>query len=224
MYHPFPDDRANAIERAQEYVKLDPLFLDTETTGLSDMHEICEIAIVDVTGNVLINALVKPTQPIDFNTSQIHGITNEMVADAPTFKDLLPELDKILRGREVLVYNKEFDIGKISRSAVANGCGFADGDAWYWMYPTGQLTPDGISIYRSRWHCAMNLYAEFYGDWNDYHESYRWQRLSSAMLQCGLDVPLGIHRALADAEMTHLLVLHMAEAEKPIKEQNHEQS
>jgi DNA polymerase III epsilon subunit-like protein len=208
MYHPYPDDRAKAIGRAQTYMSLNPLFLDTETTGLSDMHEICEIAVVDLQGSVLINTLVQPTRPIDHSTSLIHGITDEMVASAPTFRELLPQLEQILRGREVLVYNKEFDMGKIAQSARANGCGFADGDAWYWV--TSERAEDGKEIYRSLWHCAMYLYANYYGDWNEYHENYRWQRLSSAALQCGIEMPLGTHRAHQDAELTRLLMLYVA--------------
>jgi DNA polymerase-3 subunit epsilon len=214
MFHPFPDDRAKAIERAHTYIHADPLFLDTETTGLSDRDEICEIAVINLAGEVLIDTLVKPTKPIDHNTSQIHGITNEMVKDAPTFGDLLPRLEQVLRGREVLVYNLEFDMNKIAQSARANGCGFADGDAWYWSYPTGEETPEGLKIYRRRWHCAMELYAMYYGDFNDYHENYRWQRLTNAALQCGIELPLGIHRAHADAELTRRVMLHVAEQGK----------
>ena len=211
MYHPFPDDRAKAIERAQKYINRDPLFLDTETTGLSGMHEICEIAIVSLAGEVLINTLVRPTIRIDHQTSQIHGITDEMVKDAPTFGDLLPRLEQILRGREVIVYNVEFDEGKIARSAIANGYPFQEGEAWYWAHPTGEVTPDGVQVYRSPWHCAMKLYAHYYGDWNERHRSYRWQRLGSAALQCGIELPVGIHRALNDAELTRRVVLHVAE-------------
>ena len=63
----------------------------------------------------------------------------------------------------------------------------------------------------------MNLYAEYYGSWNDYHGSYRWQRLSTALEQCGLELPKDMHRALPDAEMTRRLLLHMAA--QPINEQ-----
>ena len=213
MYHPFPDDRAKAIERAQKYIERDPLFLDTETTGLSGMHEICEIAIVNLAGDVLINTLVRPTRMIDHQTSQIHGITNEMVKDASMFCDILPRLEQILRGREVIVYNVEFDQDKLWRSAVANGCGFGmeDNPAWWMAYPTGEETRGGIRVYKSPWHCAMELYAQYYGDWNVGTSSYRWQRLSSAALQCGIDLPLGIHRAFNDAELTRRVVLHVAE-------------
>jgi DNA polymerase III subunit epsilon len=202
MYHPFPNDRAKAIERAQNYISSDPLFLDTETTGLSGMDEICEIAVINLAGDVLINMLVKPTRPITDGTSQIHGITNEMVANAPTFGDLLPRLEQVLRGQTVLVYNKEFDEAKIERSAVANDCKFSFG---FWAHETEP------GVYADNWHCAMELYAQFYGDWNDYHQSYRWQKLSSAAMQCGIDLPLGIHRAQMDAEITRRIVLHMAE-------------
>lgn len=210
MYHPYPDERARAIGLAQKYIHSDPLFLDTETTGLEERDEICEIAVINVQGNVLINSLVKPTVPIGGNASQIHGITNAMVADAPTFAALLPELEHALRGRTVLVWNKDFDMGKIARSALTNNCPFQDGEAWYWMQPTGEVTPRGAENYASPWHCAMKLYSMFYGDWSDYHQSYRWQRLGNAALQCGIDLPLGIHHALNDAELTRRIVLYMA--------------
>ena len=209
MYHPFPDDRAKAVERAQKYVSSDPLFLDTETTGLSEMDEVCEIAIINLAGEILISTLVRPTRLIADATSRIHGITNEMVANAPTFGDLLPRLEQVLRGRTVLVYNKEFDVEKLARSAEANGCQL---DAWWRALPVDPNVPAGhAQEFMTSWHCAMELYAQFYGDWNDYHGNYRWQRLTNAALQCGIDLPLGVHRAQMDAELTRRVVLHMAE-------------
>lgn len=214
MFHPFPNDRASVIELVQRYIKLDPLFLDTETTGLSDMDEICEIAIVDLAGEVLINTLVKPTKRVPPGTSAIHGITDELVKDAPTFGDLFPRLDSILTDRIVLVYNAEFDESKLVRSAKVNNVDFTgfDGHAWFWMQ---EVEP---GVYHSKWHDVMELYAAFYGDWNDYHQSYTWQRLSTAARQCGIELPPGIHRAHADAELTRRIVLHMAES-KPEEEQ-----
>jgi len=201
MYHPYPDDRSNAINRAQIYVSLNPVFVDTETTGLSGDDEICEIAVVDLAGNVLINSLVKPTKPIPQAASEVHGITNEMVAGAPTFRDVLPKLNEVLHGRTVLVYNLEFDEGKIVRSAVANGCKF---DFGFWAH---EVDP---GVYDDNWHCAMELYSAFYGEWNDYHGNYRWQRLANAARQCGITLPAGIHRAHADAEMTRQIVAYIA--------------
>ena len=208
MFHPFPTDREKAILRAQGLLSLNPLFLDTETTGLSDMEEICEIAIIDVVGQVLINTLVKPTKRIPHSSTEIHGISDETVAGAPTFRDLVPSLDQILRGRIVIAYNMEFDIGKLARSARANGFNL-DGDDGFYPWWMGN---DSNSI---AWDCAMEMYAMYYGDWNDYHSSYRWQRLSTALGQCGIELPQGIHRAHADAEMTRRLMLHLAQQQLP---------
>ena len=205
MFHPFPEDRQSVIERVQKYVQLDPLFLDTETTGLSNMDEICEIAIVDLKGEVLLNSLVRPTKRIPPSTSAIHGITDETVKDAPTFGDLLARLEQIICGRTILVYNSEFDEGKLERSATANGCKI---NAAFWSQTTDP--------YESNWKDVMMLYASFYGEWNEYYHEYRWQRLSTAARQCGIELPEGIHRAHADAELTRRIVLHMAE-QKPIQ-------
>jgi len=207
MYHPYPDDRAKAIERAQMFIGLDPLFLDTETTGLTDTDQICEIAVLDLAGEVLINSLVKPTKPIPPGASQIHGITDDLVEDAPAFIDVFPQLEGILRGRTVLVYNVEFDLGMVWRSALNNGISMEAGWQPWWVNVEGD--PQAVS--RS-WYCAMELYAQFYGEWNDYHQSYRWQRLSTAARQCNVELPADIHRAHADAEMTRRIVLHMATA------------
>ena len=59
--------------------------LDTETTGLYDDAEIVEISIIDENGGVLLDTLVKPLKPIPAEATAIHGITNEMVATAPTW-------------------------------------------------------------------------------------------------------------------------------------------
>lgn len=208
MYHPYPDDQNQAILKARQLLGQNPLFLDTETTGMADTGEICEIAIIDATGAVLINTLVRPTRPIPQNVVDIHGITNEMVQDAPTFKELLPELNRILKDRVVLIYNASFDEAVISNSVLANQIRWdsdKDGDFLVWWFQP--------SLHESRWHCAMELYATYYGEFNSYHGSYRWQRLSNAALQCGIDLPLSVHRALADAEMTRRIMLHVADME-----------
>lgn len=87
------------------------IFLDTETTGLSAKNgdKIVEISIVDNIGNVLLDTLVNPLRPIPFGASNIHGITDSMVIDAPVFEDLLPEINQIVRGNHVVIYNSTYD-------------------------------------------------------------------------------------------------------------------
>lgn len=221
FYHPFPEDRAKAIFRAQELLSLNPLILDTETTGLDGDSEIVEIAIIDAAGETVTNTLVKPIKPIPQSTIEIHGITNEMVASAPTFQEVMPELERILRGREVLVYNAEFDETMLTSSARLNKCAFSESNpAWYWSFKVQEKTETQPAIYKSYWHCIMKLYAKFNGDWNDWHGNYRWVPLARAARQCGVDIPKQIHRALADAEMTLRILHYMAEWKpEPTKEE-----
>lgn len=207
MYHPFPDDRKSAIERAKRFVDQAPLFLDTETTGLTDRDEICEIAIVDLTGAVLINSLVRPVKKREWAVAaEIHGITREVVLDQPTFRDLLPELEKILRNRTVLLYNADFDKNMLWSTAGANG--ISDFAPW-WLPAQGEID-DNPPASVDRWHCAMELYAMFHGAWSEYHHTYNWVRLSTAAKQCGIQLPAGIHRAHADAELTRQIVAYVA--------------
>ena len=89
-------------------MKADPLFL--EGVGLDDYAEICEIAVLDAAGNVLMDTLVRPLNPIPPEVSAIHGITDRMVAGAPLFPEVLPELQGLLNGRtdSIRIYMSQF--------------------------------------------------------------------------------------------------------------------
>jgi DNA polymerase-3 subunit epsilon len=62
------------------------------------------------------------------------------------------------------------------------------------------------------WVCAMEAYAEFWGEWNDYHGNYRWQKLATACRQQGIGV-VNAHDAMGDARMTLALLAKLAESE-----------
>lgn len=89
------NDYQKAAQWAHELTRRhDWCILDTETTGLGDNAEICQIAICDCQGNSLLNTLVKPTVTIEAQATKIHGINNEMLALAPTFDSDIPQVDK----------------------------------------------------------------------------------------------------------------------------------
>ena len=50
-------------------------FLDTETTGLDNGAQIIEIAIIDGTGDVMVDLRLKPSVPIDERAQEVHGIS-----------------------------------------------------------------------------------------------------------------------------------------------------
>lgn len=89
--------------------------LDLETTGASvSQDRIVEIAIIKQMpdgSQVRKRKLINPTIPIPQNVVAIHGITNEMVKDAPTFKQVANELKQFLDGCDVGGYNSNrFDL------------------------------------------------------------------------------------------------------------------
>lgn len=178
-------DAFKALIRRGEFV-----ILDTETTGLNE-GEICQIALINARGEVLLDTLVKPTQPIPADATRIHGITNDDVAAAPDFRQLRPALVKLLTGRDVVVYNATYDRKMLHKSAEAAGLPHEDYKAY------------------SRWWCAMEAFAEVYGDWNSYRQSYRWKKLVEAAAYYKLPVQ-DAHSALGDCRMTLQVVRHIA--------------
>lgn len=184
----------NIYHLANFWLQRDCLILDTETTGLGGDAEICEITVIDSHGNTLLNSLVRPTKSIPDEVIRIHGITNEMVADAPTWRELHDDFLQLVgnSGRPLVIYNAEYDVRLLIQSAHALGFSFPH--SW----------PSGYNI-----HCAMQAYAEFHGAWDNYRQAYKWQKLTSAAARFGIPVD-GAHRSLADCLMTLGVIRHMA--------------
>ncbi len=176
------------VQRAQAILVSHPVYLDTETTGLDARAEIVEIALVDHNGSVLLDSLVKPTRRIPWDATRVHHITDEMVAGAPTWAELWPQVQAILHGRRVGIYNAEFDLRMITQSHAAHKVA---------------ETAAGSNAF-----CIMKLYAEFFGERGSYGD-YKWQGLDKAARQCGIDLP-NSHRAGADARLARAVLEYMA--------------
>lgn len=91
--------------------------LDTETTGLepSEGHRIIEIGCVEIidrriTGNNF-HQYVQPDREIDSGAIEVHGITNEFLADKPRFAEIAASLIDYLRDSELIIHNAAFDVG-----------------------------------------------------------------------------------------------------------------
>lgn len=89
----------------------DFVILDTETTSLDG--EIIDIAIIDREGKVLFNSLVKPKTSVTPGAYNVHRISDDMLATAPTWPEIYPKIKEMLKDRLVLIYNDEFDIERI---------------------------------------------------------------------------------------------------------------
>ncbi len=91
------------------------VFIDLETTGVNlSTDRIVEIAIVKVLqdGTKLVKQkIINPQMPIPKSSSDIHGITDEKVKDAPTFKEVANELKQFIDHADLSGYNSNrFDI------------------------------------------------------------------------------------------------------------------
>lgn len=100
--------------------------LDTETTGLepSEGHNIIEIGCVEMfnrrlTGRTY-HQYIKPDHAIDAGAMQVHGITNEFLADKPKFHEIMDEFVEFIRGAELIIHNAAFDIGFIDTEFERN--------------------------------------------------------------------------------------------------------
>ncbi len=105
--------------------------LDTETTGLSPAEggKICEVAVsVSQNGHVLqeFSTLINPQIPISPAVIAIHGITNQMVASAPVFADIVPQLTGILDGCIIVAHNADFDLSFLRAEFESCGMRFPD--------------------------------------------------------------------------------------------------
>ncbi|MDI9257228.1 MULTISPECIES: 3'-5' exonuclease [Flavobacterium] len=90
-------------------------FFDLETTGIDVAKDrIVEISIFKVypNGNTESKTwLVNPTIPIPFTASQVHGITDEKVANEPTFKELSGQIHSMIKDSDLGGFNSDrFDI------------------------------------------------------------------------------------------------------------------
>lgn len=104
-------------------------FIDLETTGINiSTDKIVEIAIVKIAidgSKIVKRKLINPQMPIPAASSVIHGITNEMVKDAPTFKQAANEIKQFIENCDLAGYNSNrFDIPMLIEEFLRAGLEF----------------------------------------------------------------------------------------------------
>ena len=181
--------RKEAVLQAQQKLLRKPVYLDTETTGLGPSAEIVEIAVVDHDGSLLYESLVKPRGAMEPEAQRVHKITPEMLKDAPGWVDIWPQLESVLAGRTIGVYNAEFDLRLMKQSHMRSWLRWQLSDAAFF--------------------CIMKLYAQFNGEWDVKRGAYRNVSLDLAGKQAEIAIP-NSHRAHDDARLAKALLEYMA--------------
>ncbi|MEX2536286.1 MAG: 3'-5' exonuclease [Trueperaceae bacterium] len=173
--HSFEDRAAKARSAICELLERDDvLILDTETTGVGDA-EVIELSLIDTSGTVLLDTLVRPRRSrMNPYAQRIHGISSEMLADQPSWPEVLPELELIAGSATLLAWNAQFD-----RQMLVNSS-----RAW-------ELDPPRLLFV-----CAMRLYAQLHG-----RRGYGLHRAIGDRGMQHLFEQHASHRALGDVQL-----------------------
>lgn len=102
-------------------------FVDLETTGTTaSVDRITEVGVILVDGSGVQewSMLINPETRISAFIERLTGITNEMVANAPTFAEIAQRLYCMLDGRFFIAHNARFDYGFLKQSFQREGYNF----------------------------------------------------------------------------------------------------
>ena len=172
------------------YTKRDSITLqsiicvDTETTGkYSGRDEILQLAIIDGTGKVLFNELIKPARRKRWPDAQeINGITPAMVKDKQPLLFYKHKLNAIFYSASMVVgYNLEFDLDFLKKGGI---------DVSYDEYDS------------HLYYDVMKEFAPIYGQYDAYHDDYRYKKLKTCARYYKYKWVGNAHDALADAKAT----------------------
>lgn len=161
-FYPFLNNKDKSLD-CYAIAKNPIIFLDTETTGLNpELDEILQISIINESGDILLDSYIKPERNTEWEAAEeINHIHYDMVKDAPLASDIAPRIFEIIaNAKAVIAYNISFDWEFILKTLKNNG------------YDFDEKVPE--------LKCCMERFAEVYGEWDEYRQCFRWQKLSTA--------------------------------------------
>lgn len=149
--------------------------IDFETTGI-EHPEVLQAAIIDGDGKPLLNNLYCPENVSAWpDAERVHGICPADVQGRLPFRSVVPQVTEILNAADVvLAYNAAFELRILAEY--------------------------GVRLKHDSFVDPMLMFAEVYGEWNNYHGNYRWQKLTTAAAYYGYD--FDAHDALNDVKAT----------------------
>lgn len=172
---------------------MDFIAIDVETAN-SDRSTICQIGVVAFKDGTIChewNTLIDPRCGFDGRNIAVHGITARDVCGAPTWAELHPEIDSLLR-RAVLVAHSSFDKGAITSAYARHGTA-AGHLGWLDTVMVARRAWPGLERY------TLDSLAARFGIRFEHHDALEDARtcglvMQRAMADCGLDIPGWLQR------------------------------
>lgn len=101
------------------------IVLDTETTGLDPAqgHRVIELGCVELVDRKLtgrhLHLYINPEREVEAAALEVHGITNEFLADKPVFAAVADSFLEFVEGAELIIHNAPFDIGFLNHELAS---------------------------------------------------------------------------------------------------------
>lgn len=139
---------------------MDLTALDLTRAVVLDTDEILQVAIISGSGAVLINELCRPEKALVWPAAQdVNGIAPAAVKDLPPVSFYAAKIRRILASAEAIVgYNVGFDLRFLRAQNIA----------------TAEDLKKAFDV--------MREFAPIYGQWDNYHEGFRFQKLATTAL------------------------------------------
>jgi DNA polymerase-3 subunit epsilon len=103
------------------------IVLDTETTGLDPLagHRVVEVGCIELVNTVAtgqtFHAYFNPEMIMPSGAEDVHGLTDEFLADKPLFAERIEELLAFLGDAQLVIHNAQFDIGFLNAELERTG-------------------------------------------------------------------------------------------------------
>lgn len=105
------NDKRTEISKRKKETKF--VAIDVETTGLSPLYnELIEISAIKYEGAKKLDTfstLIKPKKEVSSTITNLTGITNKMLEDAPTIEKVMPDLIEFIGDNPIVAHNANFD-------------------------------------------------------------------------------------------------------------------
>ena len=200
-----PELKLSSVTSKSNYDKLGTfVVLDVETTGLkcgtSEIIEVAAIRFDHWRPTTKFETLIKPRKEIPDNITNLTGITNEMVANAPSFSTIVPSFLEFIEGYNIVGHNLPFDLPFLYKNGID-------------VFSAKRKFYDTLDIARKTLVKAVKKYDKELGSYDiDYHKDYDVEnhKLTTLCDYYEIRDNNNAHRAASDCLATGILFDRLA--------------